>query len=244
MLRTLDLSIVTIFRTLGALDLPTGAEARDGARPPQPADGTDAADLDRGWQCHACSFSETFFSEQVVLPSSDGTQLALLQSQSGAPASAWLRAVPSEPAFTFKPLRLQVAVRRRLRWPLPLATKKCGKTCTHTLDDRGDRAAACQHSGRPTVRSRPVEKAWVRVLRESGARVREDVFLRDTTLPGIDPSDGRRIEIVATGVPMCHGVPLAVDATVVSPVHGDGSPLPRATRVAGVALRAAEKCKE
>ena len=227
----------------GALDLPTWVEAKLGAKPPPAPDGTDPADLDRGWQCHACSFSEQLFLERVVKPSADAGRQALLQSQGGGPASAFLRAVPSEPARTLRPLRLQVAVRRRLRWPLPLATKRCGRTCTHALDALGDCAAACPHSGKLKVRSRPVEKMWVRVLREAGARVRENVFLRDTTLPGISPADGRLIEIVATGLPLGRGVPLAIDATLVSPLHMDGSPLARAAKVPGVALAAAEASK-
>ena len=84
---------------------------------------------------------------------------------------------------------------------------------------------------------------WARVLRECGASVREYGNLRNTTLPGIDPSDGRHMEIVATGLAMCRGIPFAVDAAVVSPVRGDGSALPRAAHVAGVALAAAEAGK-
>jgi hypothetical protein len=38
-------------------------------------------------------------------------------------------------------------------------------------------------------------------------------MLRDTTLPTIDPSDGRNIEIVVTGLPLGRGIPVAVDAT-------------------------------
>ena len=64
---------------------------------------------------------------------------------------------------------------------------------------------------------------WARVLREAGGKVREKVFLRDTSIPGIDPSDGRHIEIVATNLPVAHGIPIAVDATIVSPLHADGS---------------------
>ena len=81
------------------------------------------------------------------------------------------------------------------------------------LDVYGDHAASCPVSGRLKIRPRPVEKTWARVLRESGARVRENVRLRDTTLPNIDPSDGRHIEIVVTGLPLGRGVPVAVDAT-------------------------------
>ena len=73
----------------GATDLPTWTEAAHGAQPPPPPeDGIDAADLDRGWQCHTSSFLENTFLEQVVLPSSDSSRHALLLSQSGGPASA------------------------------------------------------------------------------------------------------------------------------------------------------------
>lgn len=39
----------------------------------------------------------------------------------------------------------------------------------------------------------------------------------------IDPLDGRHIEIVATGLLVAHGIPIAVDATIVLPLHADGS---------------------
>ena len=64
---------------------------------------------------------------------------------------------------------------------------------------------------------------WARVLREAGGRVREKVFLRDMAITSIDPLDGRHIEIVATGLPVARGIPIAVDATIVSPLHADGS---------------------
>lgn len=228
----------------GATDLPTWADGAVGVAPPAAVDGVDPTDFQRGWQCFACSFSETNFLEQQVLPLCGDSQKALLLSQSGGPASAWLRAVPSEPAYTLKPLRLQVAVRRRLRWPLPLAAKQCSRTCTSQLDSLGDHAASCAQSGRLKLRSRPVEKTWARVLREAGGRVRENVYLRDTTLPGIDPSDGRNIELVVTGLPVNRGVPLAVDATLVSPLHADGSPLSGAATRPGTALRNARRLKE
>ena len=71
----------------GALDLPTWAEAKLGAKPPPP-DGIDPADLDRGWQCHASSLSEQLFLERVVKPSADVSRKALLLSQAGEGAQA------------------------------------------------------------------------------------------------------------------------------------------------------------
>ena len=60
--------------------------------------------------------------------------------------------------------------------------------------------------------------------------------MRDTGLPHIDPADGRKIEIVATGLPIEHGIPVAVDCTMVSPLHTDGSPWPHAATVPGISF--------
>ena len=107
------------------------------------------------------------------------------------------------------------------------------------MDVYGDRAASCGVSGRIKLRSAPVEKVWARILRGAGGRVRERVLLRDTAVANIDPSDGRHIEIVVTGLPFAHGIPIAVDCTVVSPLHADGSPWPNAeTRLGASFARA------
>ena len=219
-----------------AEQLPTWAEAAAGAEPPNKVRDTDidAADFDRGWQCHVCSYSEQYFLEHVVRPTCDDARRAMLLSQAGGPASAWLRAIPSDAAFTLSPLRFQVALRRRVRWPLPLSTGQCGKSCRCVLDGLGDHAASCPRSGRLKSRSVPLERIWKRILREAGARVRENVLLRDTGLPHIDPADGRKIEIVATGLPIEHGIPIAIDCTMVSPLHTDGSPWPHAATVPGI----------
>ena len=83
-------------------------------------------------------------------------------------------------------------------------------------------------SGKVKLRSKVVEKIWARILREAGGRVRENVYLRDTGIIGISPTDGRHIEVVASGLPLGHGIPIAVDACIVSPLHADGSPHPHA----------------
>ena len=85
------------------------------------------------------------------------------------------------------------------------------------MDSKGDHWASCPLFGRLRVRAAPMEKAWARVFREAGARVQENVYLRDMRLDGIRASDGRRIEIVATGLPLAHRVPLACDCTMTSP---------------------------
>ena len=62
------------------------------------------------------------------------------------------------------------------------------------------------------------------------------MLLRDTSLTGIEATDGRALEIVATGLPLEHGIPLGCDATLVSPLHADGTPWPAADVTPGVAL--------
>ena len=144
-----------------------------------------------------------------------------------------------------KPLRMQVAVRRRLRWPLPVGPRRCGGTgCPHELDACGDHWASCMRTGRVRRRARPLERVWARVFREAGGRVLENVHLRDMGIAGVHPGDGRQLEVVATGLPLARGVPLAVDATMIGVLHCDGSPWARADVAPGVSLRRAERNKD
>ena len=84
---------------------------------------------------------------------------------------------------------------------------------------------------------------WARVFREAGARVSENVFLRDTSLPGIDAADGRRLEVVASGLPLYRGTPLGIDASMVSPLHADRTTWARAADEDAVAIQRAEDLK-
>ena len=228
----------------GVICLPSYIESLVRVRPPIVAD-PDAGEFPKGWQCYTSSFLETLFMERVVLPSSCASRRALLLSQCGPGSGAWMTALPTHAAVRMSPLRMQVAIRRRLRWPLPLEVQRCnGQACRAKLDPFGDHWASCNRSGRLLRRSRPMERMWARVFREAKARVAENCFLRDTAIPGIAATDGRRLEIVATGLPLHRGVPLGVDVTMVSPLHADGSPWASADVTAGVALSRAERCKE
>ena len=223
--------------------MPSWIGAARGARAPYNED-FDAGEWRKGWQYHACSAREQNFSERVVLPSSSSSRRAMLLSQAGPGAGRWLTAIPYDPATTLRPLRMQVALRRRLRWPLPLGPRRCGGTgCRHELDPMGDHWASCMRTGRVRRRARPLERAWARIFREAGGRVLENVFVRDLGIAGVRPGDARRLEVVATGLPLARGVPLAVDATMVSVLHCDGSPWARADQTPGVALGRAENSK-
>ena len=62
-------------------------------------------------------------------------------------------------------------------------------------------------------------------------------------IPGVSASDDRAVEIVAKNLYVKHGIPLACDATVVSPLHANGDARRRAAVEDGVAIAAAEKDK-
>ena len=61
-----------------------------------------------------------------------------------------------------------------------------------------------------------------RICRE-GARVTTNMFVRDMDLRTFDRFDGRRLEVVADGLPLFGGAQLAIDATLVSAIKRDGT---------------------
>ena len=81
------------------------------------------------------------------------------------------------------------------------------------------------------------------MCREAGGRVRTNVFLRDMNLPGIGADDGRRIEVVANGLPAYHGRQVAIDACIVSPLTAAGRPAARRRRP-GLVLQRARRRKQ
>ena len=91
------------------------------------------------------------------------------------------------------------------------------------MDTLGDHRAACSTCGILGLRGRPLEIAAARVCREAGARVQENVMLRDMNVEDISADDTRKIEVVANGLPLHHGAQLAIDTTLVSPLRRDGS---------------------
>ena len=130
--------------------------------------------------------------------------------------------VPTSPLLQFDPQLFRILLLRRLRLPLPL-TRVC--RCRQ-IDLFGHHRAAC--SGVLGRRGYAVESAAARVCREAGARVTTNVMLRDLDLFLPQRADGRRLEVVADGLPLFDGAQLAVDTTLVSPLHCDGSARPGA----------------
>ena len=110
---------------------------------------------------------------------------------------------------------------RRLWCPLPLSASSC--RCGRPLDPSGHHRAACPHAGVLGRRGFQLESAAARVCREAGGRVTTNVRVQDLDLPPRAGADNRRSEVVADGLPLFHGVQLAIDTTMVSPVRMDGS---------------------
>ena len=128
--------------------------------------------------------------------------------------------------------QFRVLLLRRLRFPLPLAPRRC--RCHGELDPLGDHRSACATSGVLATRALPLEHAVARVCREAGARVARHVRLADMNLD-VPVSDERRIEVVANGLPLWHGSQLALDATIVCPLtrRGESSRMPMSSRGRG-----------
>ncbi len=131
----------------------------------------------------------------------------------------------------------QIALRRRLRLHLQVGLARCpGRHCNRRLDPLGDHLASCPVAGNLQRRAKPLERVWMRVMREAGGRVLPQPYLRDLDL-GV--SDGRRVDFIARGLPVYGGLPICGDASMVSVLHDDGAPWARADAEDGVALQRA-----
>ena len=135
-----------------------------------------------------------------------------------------LCAVLSSPQTRIESQLFRVLLLRRFCLPVPPASRLC--RCGCLLDSFGHHRASCAQAGVLGRRGFAVESAAARICREAGGRVATNVFVRDLDLP--DPvNDGRRLEVVVDGAQ------LAVDTTVVSSLHCDGSPHREAADVDG-----------
>ena len=89
-------------------------------------------------------------------------------------------------------------------------------------------------------RGSPAEVCAAKICREGGARVRENQFLRDLNAE-VASIDGRRIEVIANGLPLWGGKQVAIDTTVVSAMTGTGQ---ARSDKPGQALQDAKRRKE
>ena len=88
------------------------------------------------------------------------------------------------------------------------------------------------------------ESVAARVCCEAGARVWTTVFVRDMDLASFHNLDGRRLEVVADGLPVHGGAQMDIDTTMLSPLNSNGVARRGASVKKGLALEAARERKE
>ena len=115
--------------------------------------------------------------------------------------------------------------------------------CQAQLDPLGFHLLACQCSGRLQARGRPLERAWSQILRDAGARVREQVRVADLNLTTSRVGDGRTLDFVALGLPVHGGLPLCGDPTLRAPITAEGVPQAGAAADGRVPIRNGEAAK-
>ena len=176
---------------------------------------------------------KTHFRERTRLPDMPPSSQALLRSKARPQAGAWLAAIPTEPAATLPPPAMQIALRRRLRQPLPLHSNTCGPPhgCGGAVDRFGDHALACPRTGLLARRAKIVERAWE-------GQVVPQQWLAHKTTPHVGTQDRRRLDLVVYGA-LSSGGAQCCDATLVSPLARSGHPQPCAAAVAERRKRAA-----
>ena len=136
---------------------PSWHDVHNGVRPAQ-CDLPEPGERCQGWQHHGSRACSTHFRETELLPTLPPPAQTMLRSQSGPHAAAWLGAIPSEAGSALPPDRMLIALRRRLRLPLPVAPHRCGAHghgCGAAVDAYGDHHAACPRTGLLARRAKP-----------------------------------------------------------------------------------------
>ena len=194
-----------------------------------------------GWQKQAANSVEECFFSNTVLSSLGDSERALALTQRNLLASAPFVCFPStapgasiRSRFVFCSFVASVC-------PFPCVSAVAGVAVLLTplaiiVQLAGTRGFRGEGSG--------LSSQQARVCREAGARVRTNTFIRDMDLGMHDTFDGRRLEVLADGLPLHGGAQLAIDTTMVSPLHRNGVALRGAASRPGVALKLARRRKE
>ena len=182
------------------------------------------------------------FHQESFWPGLTDTAKALMHSQHGPLASAPFTAVPTTRMMRFEAQLFRVILCRRLHLPSPCphAPADVAANSTHF----GHHRAACAEAGVLGKRGFPLECAAAQVCRGAGARVTPNSFIRDLDLGEFNRLDGRRIEVIADGLSLWQGAQFAIDTTLVSPLHRDGSARRGAASRPELALEQARRRKE
>ena len=196
-----------------------------------------------GWQKQsAVCLAKQLLSENVW-PRLLEQERAMLLSQQGPMASVPLVSFPTDRISKFEPQPFRILLLRRLRLRLPLCVRSCwcGRRSSRRPWPIVQRA---RQQGFWARRGWALQSVTARVCREAGARVWTNVFVRDMDIASFDNLDGQQLEVVADGLPVHGGAQVAIDTTMVSPLHSNGVDRRGASVKKGLALEAARKRKE
>ena len=225
------------------VEVPSWELLSEGARPPPLSvlDTTPGCLQMKGWQRWAAYLTDVQYRTTIWHQFSE-TERAHVRSQSGKGSGIAFTVIPTSPELSISSQLFRILLLRRFRIDLPLCQRVC--RCRRFLDLKGDHRAACAVCGVLSKRGFALESAMARVCRESGARVQFNSFLRDLNIGPAGVTDGRRIEVIANGLPLFKGAQLAIDTTIVCPVGRDGTAHARAADVDGISLEQARARKE
>ena len=229
-------SCQNLLQSEGAV-LPTWAQLFAGARPQIEANEQEAGSWIHGWQAVAAMAREKAASEQLRRESSPPEQ-ALLLSQTGRGAGDWLLAVPTSRPLTMDATTFLLAFRRRLFMPLPLGQTNCA-SCGHELDEFGHHVLACTRTGWLKRRSAIHEMTWVQIAGEALATVKYQPKMNSFGIPGVAPTDQRKLDLVIARLPIFGGKTVIGDCTLRSPLTGAGDTRPHASSEAGATFHGA-----
>ena len=227
----------------GYSNVPSWHDLAGGQSPP----GTDpfeaeAGEVRAGWQGEAAQVDHSQAAAQYMESLSPSNR-ARLRSCAGPNAAWWMTAIPSEAALRLDAPAFRTALLRRLGLPVDVMGGEC-EGCHTLLDDMGYHRTTCMRTGRVQTRHTFLLKtAWRRIFREAGVSIPDRNVERTlrTTHINRGSDDNRRMDLVCSGIDgVFGGVPLFADVTCVSPLHGNGTPMPHAADEEGAAVNAVE----
>jgi len=185
------------------------------------------------------SHAQDKFYAREFLASMNGTERAITRSCAGPHSASWLLAVPHEDALSLDDVQFRCAISRRLCLPVNPVPNTCSG-CTRELDSFGFHRTTCMRTGLVHARHKSIVSYWRRIFKECGVNIPNrdcERFNRDTHLRRSE-TDARRMDLVTPGLSgVFNGKPLFIDATCISPVHGNGTPMSGAADNDGICLQ-------
>ena len=151
------------------------------------------------------------------------------------PIVEWM---PRDNTLTLDDTEFRCAMGRRLYMPVSPLADTCSR-CNRPLDAYGFHRTTCMRTGLVHARHKYLVSTWRQIFKECGINIPQrnvERHIRDTHLRG-NPDDLRRLDLIVPGIPgVFNGQPLFIDATCVSPVHGNGTPMHQADVHNGICL--------